>query len=44
METLSHYADPAAGILGFGFLYLFALFFFICIKTKKGRKFLGLEE
>jgi len=35
--------DPLVGYIGLGFGYLVALGFFLGVKTKKGRKFLGLE-
>jgi len=43
MEALLSLADPVAGIVGFGILFLVPVGLYICIKTKKGRKFLGIE-
>jgi len=43
MDAFFENFDPLYGYLGVGFCYLFALGLFICIKTKKGRKFLGIE-
>jgi len=44
METLLSYADPVAGIVGIGVLFMVPLMLFICMKTKKGRKFLELDD
>jgi hypothetical protein len=44
METLLSYADPVAGIIGFIFLYSIPLGLILCAKTKRGRKFLGMEQ
>jgi hypothetical protein len=43
METLLSYADPVAGFIGFGIMFLIPLGLYLCVKTKKGRKFLGIE-
>jgi hypothetical protein len=43
MNNLLDQMDPLAGILGLAFCFSFLLGIYVCIKTKKGRKFLGLE-
>jgi len=44
MDALLNFADPLVGIVGFGILFLVPAGLYICIKTKRGRRFLGLEN